>query len=535
MNQTMRIIRLSLAMTAAAAWSGACQAYTLREAVGLAVLNNPEVLSKLHDYRSSEDDVRAAKANYYPTVDLNYERNRQVFDYPPNTVASQRYTTKGWTVNLNQSLFSGLQTYNQVKEQGYGSLARYFDFLQTSENIALQTTQAYADVLMYRQFVQIAKDNYALHKGILGQILQRVQSGVGRRVDLEQANGRMAEAESNLIVDNTNLLTATSRLARLIGPLPQEDMADLPSLDGALPPPQQLMQQAIGHSPAFLGALASLDAAHAEVNARRGVFSPTVSLQLSKAPTENYDGYPGTTHQSSVAIIFGINLFRGGADRAQLASASEKYNSALDQTELACRNLRQNLEQSYATLVRYRAQLSPLLQHQLSTEKARNAYRKQFDIGQRTLLDVLDSENELFSARRNYINAQIQLSVAQASVLAYSGALLDALQLKAMDDRADKDLLQHMSRQECGGGMQTPTPVDVNAIPGKLIFDPPSGSSIRMPATMSSDQAQQPDQSASKKPGWQDAAPAQDPARKNNDNAPAKTDAAPRVIIRQAP
>ncbi|RBH35393.1 agglutination protein, partial [Pseudomonas sp. MWU13-2860] len=149
-----------------------------------------------------------------------------------------------------------------------------------------------------------------------------------------------------------------------------------------------------------------------------------------------------------------------------------------DQTELACRNLRQNLEQSYATLVRYRSQLSPLLQHQLSTEKARNAYRKQFDIGQRTLLDVLDSENELFSARRDYINAQIQLSVAQASVLAYSGALLDALQLKAMDDDADKDLLQHMSRQKCGGGLQRPAPIHVNAIPGKLSFAPPSSSSI---------------------------------------------------------
>ena len=105
----------------------------------------------------------------------------------------------------------------------------------------------------------------------------------------------------------------------------------------------------------------------------------------------------------------------------------ELHKQARDLLEKACRDARQTLAIAFNDGVRLREQLSYLNQHRLSTEVAREAYRQQFDIGQRSLLDLLDTQNEYFEASRAYINAQNNGFVAQARTLAAMGRLTAAL------------------------------------------------------------------------------------------------------------
>lgn len=402
-----------------------------------------------------------------PTVDLSYESNHQQYDYPANVTVStaEHYTTTGWTLALNQNLFRGLQTYNTVKQLGYDQQSRYFDLLDASESMALQTLQAYQDVLRYRQLLDSAKENYAIHKGIYEQIEQKVQAGVGRRVDLEQAAGRLALAETNLITDTSNLHDVTARYARLTGGEPPAQLNELPPLTEALPHDSDLIKNAVLHSPAYLSTIAGIRSAQSEVNARRGAFAPTLDLQASKAPTDNYDGYSGRTNVSSVAVIFNMNLFRGGADRARLASSTEKLNVAKDLRDKVCRDMRQTLSIANNNILKLKEQMNSLRQHELSTEKARDAYRKQFDIGQRTLLDVLDSENELFDAQRAYINAQSDYKIAEATVLGNSGRLLETLRLKPVDNFNTDSSMSEEEQNACNTNYTVPTLVDVQSIP----------------------------------------------------------------------
>ncbi|MBV8648897.1 TolC family outer membrane protein [Paludibacterium sp.] len=463
--------RLTLSLSVGLALSAPfAHAATVNDAVESTIAHNPEVLQKLHEFRSTEHDTDVGRADFYPSVDLSYQSNRQKYDYSSESgIVPQHYTTRGWTASVTQNLFQGLQTVNQVRQLDADSQARYFSVLDTSESLALQAVQAYQDVLLYRQLVQIAKNNYAIHKGILGQIVERVRAGVGRRVDLEQAAGRLALAETNLITDNTNLQDVTARYTRITGSAPPDDMATVPDMTAMMPTEDALMRTAVYHNPSYLGAIATLHSAQAEVDVRRGAFAPTVNLQLSKAPTDNYDGYAGRTNISSAAVIFAVNLFRGGADKARLGSAAEKRNAAFDLRDQACRNLRQNISQAWDSVLKYKAQMTSLLQHQLSTEKARNAYRKQFDIGQRTLLDVLDSENELFSAQRDYLIAQSAYATAQATVLSDGGLLLSALKLQPLDDAMPGKAATAADIDACASDFHTPAMVDVRTIPARLI------------------------------------------------------------------
>lgn len=275
----MKCLRKSISLSVAVAltglaWSYQACAINLNDAVSTAISHNPEVISKLELFRGAGQDKDVARADFMPTVDLGYEANRQNFTYPLSptspTQTVQDYTTKGWTLSLTQNLFRGLQTYNQVKELGFNQQASYFDLLDESESMALQTAQAYEDVLRYRQLVQLAKDNYGIHEGIFNQIVQKVQAGVGRKVDLEQAAGRLALAETNLITDNSNLHDVSARYTRLTGQEPPETMEAIPSLSDALPPDSDLLKNAVAHSPAYLSSLASVRAARAEVDLRRG-------------------------------------------------------------------------------------------------------------------------------------------------------------------------------------------------------------------------------------------------------------------------
>ena len=122
-----------------------------------------------------------------------------------------------------------------------------------------------------------------------------------------------------------------------------------------------------------------------------------------------------------------FNLFNGFSDVNQVKSTAEKLNSAQDMRDKACVDTRQLLVIAYNDIEQLKEQVTYRTQHKNSIENAREAYRKQFDIGQRTLLDLLDTENEYFQAKRSLSNAQFDIQTAYARTYASQGELLNKI------------------------------------------------------------------------------------------------------------
>ncbi|WP_236822702.1 TolC family outer membrane protein, partial [Andreprevotia sp. IGB-42] len=298
----------------------------------------------------------------------------------------------------------------------------------------MEAARAYYDVLRYRKLADLARDNYATHKEIYDQIQERVKAGVGRRVDLEQAAGRMALAESNWLTEQANLYDVTARYARVIGEEPPAALSEPGSFDGALPTQNDLLALTIKNNPSFLAAIANVRAARARIDTQKSNNYPKLEFVASRGIDKNRDGIDGNFRDGLVGVSLNWNLFNGGTDQANTRSAAEAYNGAIELRDKVCRDVRQITQSAWNNVVRLREQIAYLDQHQLSTEKARDAYRKQFDIGQRTLLDVLDSENELFDARRSLANGEYDQKIAVVRVLAQSHSLLPALKLQSLVD-----------------------------------------------------------------------------------------------------
>jgi adhesin transport system outer membrane protein len=410
---------------------------TLKSAAQKAVLSSPEVLQKWHAYQATDNERDAAFGGYLPRVDLSAGIGRENRDDP---IMVNDYTRRSTTLSLTQMLYDGFATRNEVKRLDHARQVRYFELIDVSETVALEASRAYLDVLRYRKLVTLAEDNYIRHRAVFEQIQKRAQAGVARRVDLEQASGRLALAESNLLTETSNLHDVSARYQRLVGETPAGDMAAAPTLIGNLPvDAPNALQAALNRNPAILGAIENLRSAAAAADVRKAAYQPRLDLRLKQERGTDLNGYVGSTDNRTAEVVATWNLFNGLSDRARSRQFADQVNVAKDLRDKTCRDVRQTAAIAYNDTRKLAEQLTYLDQHQLATEKARDAYRKQFDIGQRTLLDLLDTENELFQARRAYVIAEYDLMTAQARTQASAGNLLQTLELTrvAKDEVAD--------------------------------------------------------------------------------------------------
>ena len=416
--QTNRLAMCRIALGIAAGCSVTHAAHAqaadpLRAAVEQAVTTSPEVTARYNAYRASLDAVDVARAAYRPRVDLTASVGQDNDRIGTRTPTSQTLTRSAVGLNLTQLLWDGLGTRSDVERLGHDRLARYFDFVDASEQAALEAARAHYDVLRYRRLVQLAEDNYVQHRYAFLQIQSRFKAGVGRGVDLEQAGARQALAESNLTTEAANLHDVTARYLRIVGSAPPRGAPGLVMMRDALPASaSEAMNMAVRQSASVSASIESLRAARSLADGRQSAFQPRVEARLRSGLGKNLDGVSDQSRNSAAEIVLNWNLYNGGADQARVRQQANLVSQAADLRDKACRDTRQTTAIAYNDTRKLVDQLVLLDRNTLAIEKARDAYRQQFDIGQRSLLDLLNAENEVYTARRAYANAEYDLGVA---------------------------------------------------------------------------------------------------------------------------
>lgn len=424
---------------------------SLKEVAQRAVLNSPEVASKWHAYRAADEEIGVARGGYFPRVDLTAGGGRESLKQPP-LGDRDRYTRTGYMLSLNQMIFDGFYTRNEVRRLDKAKLVRYYELLESSEATALEATRAYLDVLRYRHMVDLAKENYVQHKSTYDQIVRRVQSGVGRRVDQEQAGSRLELAEINLVTETANLHDVSARYQRIVGVLPNAAVSAPVQAGVAFPERAKVALDTLyQRNPTLRAATENIDASEYEIYTRRAAYSPKLDFRARTDSTQNYLGVDGQRQFNVAELVVSWNLFNGGTDRAREKQTIEKKYLAFDLREKACRDTRQTLLIAHNDVLRLKQQSGHYAQQVKLLEKTRDAYRDQFNVGQRTLLDLLDTENELLTARRSATNADSDLTLAYFRTYAGMGTLLEQLGLQRLDTETpnDKDLAEMDPAQMC--------------------------------------------------------------------------------------
>lgn len=468
MSLNLKTISLAISLLSLTVWAPVqAQTQTLKDSAQKALLTNPEVQAKWHSFQSTKSGKDAAFGAYLPNVTLSADTGRDSRD---NRIGKSELNRSATALSLNQMIYDGFLTSNQVKQLDHLKRVRFFELQETSENITLEVVRAYADVIRFRKLVRLSEDNYVRHKAVFEQIQAKSKAGVSRRVDLEQISGRLALAEANLVTETSNLHDVSARFQRLVGTMPAADLENLNSLTNGVPTNiVGALNTAFTSHPGLMASIENIASVSSGLQARRSAYQPRLDFKARAERGNNIDFISGRTNNNSAEFVMSWNLFNGGSDKARIQEAADQLNLAKDLRDKTCRDIRQTLAIAYNDTRKLTDQLNYLDQHQLSIEKARDAYRQQFDIGQRSLLDLLDTENELFQAKRTFSNAEVDLFLAYARTHAGMGKLHSALGLARRDDGSDT--LKNLDSNTNVGAANCPIEAPEVYVANKAVLD----------------------------------------------------------------
>jgi len=407
------------------------QGQALQKVVEQVLMTHPEIQVRFQDLNATLEGQNVARGALRPQVTAQGWVGREWRSETEGS-ASTDWNRPGWNVQLRQLIYDGFSTNSGVRQLGFEKLAKFYDLRATTETLANEAVGAYLDVQRYREMERLARENFTTHQVTLGQLRERQQSGVGRGVDLEQSSGRVSLAQSNLMTETNNLNDVMQRYRRVVGSYPAEVLAPVPDVTDRLivPAVTRDFGDALRANPQLLSKQAALQAAETGQKVAKGAHMPKVELVASTGRDREQSTPAFWNVQSSrVQVMMTYNLSRGGADEARVRQTVAQSYAAHDLRDYTCRNLLQEMSITWNNIARLRQQTPFLQEHVLSTSKVRVAYQQQFRIGQRSLLDLLNTENELFDAQRALVNAEYDLKKAEYQWLMLSSEILPVLGL----------------------------------------------------------------------------------------------------------
>ena len=423
----------------------AINAQSLEQAVAHALDSHPDIHIGFSNLQIRQQQELQAEAGYLPTVDVTggygYEytnspgiRRNQLGQDDPN----EELKRGEFGISLRQSLFNGFHTTNEIARTDAETTAEQWRLFGTAEDLALQVTKVYLNLIKAQQVLTLSEKNLSSHQEIFEQIKQRTDSGLGSVADLSQITGRLARAQSNVITAKNNYRDSNAQFYRVINQQPADLVLPVPDADMLPATAEAGLKVAINNHPVIKSASADINAARFQHKATKSNYLPQVSFELDANYNNNLDGENGIDsfrdvggHNNDITAMVRVsyNLFNGGRDKAAATETAYKITEATEINRNTHRQVTEGYTLAWNAFELLNKQKEYIKAHVTASKQTQSAYQQQFKLGQRSLLDLLDTENELFQARKDFINAEFSEVDAQYRVLNATGLLLDSLRV----------------------------------------------------------------------------------------------------------
>jgi adhesin transport system outer membrane protein len=418
--------------------AGPAAAGTLEETIQDALISNPEVGVVQADRHAVDQELRQARALYMPSLDFraaagpeysNSAATRNRTTRAPGSDASTTLLRLESQLTLTQMLFDGYATESEVERQLARTNSAAYRVNEAAEFIALDAAEAHLDVLRNLTLVDQARNNLGAHRRILRRVQEGESEGSGSIADVRQTEARIAAAENALATAIGNLRDARARYVRVVGSPPDDLESPVPPIFALPEGPETAAARATTNSPTVKIALADIDTAKADLRGSRSGYYPRFDLELGASANDNLDGIRGSNVDAQALVVMRYNLFRGGGDIAREREAFSRVNESHHGLRRARNEAEEEARVSFNALMTARSRVDALLAQTRANSATRDAYAEQFDLGQRSLLDLLDAENETYLARADLVTAQFTEMFAVYRVLAVTGDLLPTLDI----------------------------------------------------------------------------------------------------------
>ena len=415
-----------LAMEASAL---AAEAFTVRDAILQAVQSNPGVGEAAANRRATETELRQVQSTLLPQVRLEARIGPEKFNdrdllVPPQG-NNQWLNGRSASVVVRQLVFDGFSSINEIWRQAARVDAAAHRTRERTELIALDAAEGYIDVVRYTRLIAIAQENLAAHRRIYSNVNSRFEGGRAGEGDLQQAIERVAAAEAILAEFRRSLEDARAKFRRAIGIEPHNLRAPrrLPNLPRAK---DDALAVTLRHNPTIQAAQSDSDAAKHGFHATAGAFVPTIALEGRASHGRDSDGIFGRREELSGKVVATWDVFRGGQDLWRRAEMGERHIEQGMRLARLQRDAFESVDRAWAARTVTSDRIAALVRQVDADRKVIVAYGKEYELGQRSLIDLLNAQNQLLnglvsleSTRAVAIFADYQLLAAMGQLLSY--------------------------------------------------------------------------------------------------------------------
>ncbi len=409
-------------------------AETITGALSKAYQYNSQLNSARAGVRVTDESVAIAKSGWRPTVagsaSIDYSSSRLV-----GLNRTVNLTTGNFGIQINQTLFDGFQTKNNVAAAEANVKASVESLRNTEENTLFNAASAYMDVIRDRQIAVLTEQNLQFLTETARAARSRFEVGEGTRTDVAQADASRASAVAQLSAARAQALASAATYHQIVGDEPGKLKAASP-LGKLLPKSlESAIAIAANEHPAILATQHLVDAAAFSVKSAEGALLPQLSANAGVSSTyNNYDpqgtNYNGATNSAAIGATLTVPIYSGGRTSAKVRQSKESLSEARIQVDVSRDQVRAAVASAWTQYTAAQQSVAANRQVIEAAKLALNGVIEERNVGQRTTLDVLNAQATVITAEINQASAERDVVVASYAILSAVGRLtIDRLAL----------------------------------------------------------------------------------------------------------
>jgi len=414
--------------------SSPLSALTLKESIVEAINTNPVVQERLKNYRATQQDLNVANSEYYPKLDLSLSVGRNwgghlkksnTGDYE-HKVVNQDYGNYESQLKLTQNLFDGFGTTHKVDYQESRILAAAYNYIEKSNDIAFKMTNAYLNVLRSYELLQTASENVQINEDIFKKVKDLFDSGLTTDSEVKKIESALSLARSNFTVQKNNALDTEFNFRRILGRMPNVSEMEKPDMNVPMPDsPERAAIYSINHNPSLLVSQYNIKGAQALWKQHKKEYYPTIDLEVSQTynDVETRNAFDNPDDRFKARLVLNYNIFNGGADSATVQKDVSKITQEIAIKRDLKRQVIEGLDLSWNAYKMIGMQLKDLRDYSKFSEKTLELYKEEYDLGRRSLLDLLSAQNDVINSRSQIITAEYDMLFAKYRILDAMGLL----------------------------------------------------------------------------------------------------------------
>jgi outer membrane protein, adhesin transport system len=438
-NKKMKVLLASSAtMLLGLASAAQAQTVDLKSAVEVAIESNPEINQAAMNKEAIEFEREQAQGLFLPRISVEGSAGiRRLENQTRRTlgIADQELYPIEAGLRAEQVLFDSGNRANELKRQAARTDGAAYRVEERSQFIALQVARQYLDYLLQQRIVAASQDNVTFHNNLVGDLREGVSKGSISIADQQQAEERLQAAKARLTEAEQDMVNTGIAFRTLTGLDIDTSAALPPSLRAKLPPSlAEAIEKVRLQSPKVREAQADLDAAQAMIGKAEADLGPTISLEGNARIGDDIDGFRGETNDLQARIVARWQIFDGGINRAKVQEMVRRASESRFRLHQVSRESEEDVRVSWNAWSSQGRLAGELDRQSKVSDDLLLSYREQFNVGRRSLLDVLDAQNTRYNVQVRADTARFAETFAEYKILAAANELLQALNVGSRPD-----------------------------------------------------------------------------------------------------